>query len=60
MRTITIYRSDFNGHKDSEGTEYFDYILSALSVPIYKRIDEIELQVSDFRIFIGDQEIKTQ
>ncbi|MFW9899704.1 MAG: hypothetical protein ACFFDY_00275 [Candidatus Thorarchaeota archaeon] len=50
-RIVTIYRSDYNGHKDSEGTEYFNYLLGALGVPDKEQenIHEVTLTVKDFK-----------
>jgi hypothetical protein len=50
-RTVTIYRSDFNGHKDSGSKEYFDYILGQLGIPENKQkeIDKITLSVSRYQ-----------
>lgn len=49
---VTIYRSDYNGHKDSEGIEYFDYLLGALGVPDKDQngIHEVTLMVKEFKI----------
>lgn len=49
-KTVLVYRSDFNGHKDSEGKEYFDYILGQLDIPEeeQKKIDAIELFVKSY------------
>jgi len=51
-KTIDICRSDFNDHRDSEGIEYFDYILSSLNIPEGKKklVSCISLLVTDFEI----------
>uniref|UniRef100_A0A6M3L389 Uncharacterized protein n=1 Tax=viral metagenome TaxID=1070528 RepID=A0A6M3L389_9ZZZZ len=59
MEIATIYRSDYNGNKDSEGTSYFDYLLSALNIDksLWNDIDEVELHVVKAKINGIDQEI---
>lgn len=49
MKYIVIHREDYNGHKDSEGIEYFDYVLSALGISEHRwsEIGTIELKVKD-------------
>ena len=46
---VTIRRSDFGSHADSEGMEYFDYVLSALGVSPkeWGDVEEVELSVAD-------------
>jgi len=34
MKTVLIKRTDFNGHSDEHGKEYFDYILDELDIPV--------------------------
>ncbi len=51
--TVIIDRSDFGGNKDSEGKEYFDYILSSLNIDgtLQPPINSIELTVENFIVF---------
>lgn len=52
MKTVVIYRSDFNDSKDSKDTEYFDYILTQLGIPIHEQssISEIFLDVKSYTV----------
>ena len=50
MKTVIIKRDDFNGHRDSTGREYFDYILSSIGIAPADQdlVDEVRLEVSSF------------
>ena len=45
VKQITIYRTDFNNNKDSEGVEYFDYILQNIGIKNYSDYDSVDLTV---------------
>jgi len=51
-KTVIIRREDFDGNKDSEGREYFDYILNSLFVKDEKKkeINQVDLEVSSFTV----------
>ncbi|KKM28092.1 hypothetical protein LCGC14_1568110 [marine sediment metagenome] len=51
--TVIIDRADFGGRQDSEGTYYFDYILSSLLIDKEKHfvIDSVALEVNSFITF---------
>jgi len=54
MTRITIYRSDFGGHVDSEGTPYFEYLARQLGQEITYATDMIEIDVEKCRFFDDD------
>jgi len=57
MDIVIIDRTDFAGNKDSEGKEYFDYILSSLGIDDRLcDIDSIELSVYSFNVFPKKEE----
>ena len=53
MKTqVTIRRSDYGGHADSEDLEYFDYVLSALGVSPkeWAAVEEVGLSVNSYEV----------
>ncbi len=48
---ITIHRDDFNGNRDSEKIEYFDYILNSLNINQERSlVDSVELEITDYTL----------
>ncbi len=48
---ITIRRDDFNGNRDSERIEYFDYILNSLNINQERSlVDGVDLEVTGYTL----------